>query len=108
MSVQGIRAFVEKHRWWVGVLVGAGLAFGWSMPVTPGRRMAYHERELRSLDARQDSLSKDHADIALYLRALVAVQCIDRPARETAMIGLPCEEVLRQGRGRVLQYEPHE
>lgn len=87
---------VNRWRWllWVGIVVGVAIGFDFKTPAAQFRALTAADG---LLSAWQDSLDRAHGQINRYLRALAIAQCIDRPRRETDLMGLPCVSLLQGG-----------
>ena len=96
------RANLELGRYkviWVllgGFLVAVGFNFK-----TPARHFQEIESSLMELHRTDTLLARridlgdsSRAEMTFYLRALMIAQCIDRPIKQTQLMGLPCGELL--------------
>ncbi len=95
-----LNAVFVRYKVVVWLVLGAAIAFGFDFK-TPAHHFRTIEgslRELRSTDTvlshRIASGDSSREQMAFYLRALMVAQCLDRPARQTLLMGLPCAELL--------------
>ena len=76
----------RRYQWLLWVLIIALLAFGFDFK-TPAAQFG----EIKRKDAQQDIAI---SDLGLLVRALAIGQCLDRPPRETQLMGLHCAQLL--------------
>jgi hypothetical protein len=83
-TLDRINAFFDRWRSLVyaGTLLGL-LGFG---VITPNRRLAALESKTTAAEAETRSLKR-------YVRALAVAECLDRPLRETQLMGLNCQQL---------------
>lgn len=92
MTMAQALATAQRWRWIVWPVLFAFLAIGFEFK-TPASQFG----AIRETNAQQDSAI---ASLTVLARALAIGQCLDRPRRETQMMGLPCDVLLRQGATR--------
>ena len=109
-AFSGLGRLYDRFRPLVWLLFLALVALGFEFR-TPGSIF----RELRSSDDRIEQRLDDHVATSVKIHADLAAQnqqtaelvtalargaCLDRPRRETRLMGLPCEELLSGRDGR--------
>lgn len=101
-----LNAALTRYKFLVWLVVAALVAFGFDFktPATHFRAIEYSLAELHRTDTtlarRIDSGDSTRTQMAFYLRALMIAQCIDRPLKQTQLMGLPCGELLNPRPGR--------
>lgn len=88
--LESISAALRRWRFLIYVAFAVLLAFGFDFK-TPAAQF----KALRDKNTEQD---QQIADLARYVRAIAIGQCLDRPRRDTDLMGLNCDQLLRSGR----------
>lgn len=89
-----VTAKLQRYQWllWVVLIVLLAVGFDFKTP-------ASQFREIRAKNAEQDSTILEQqstiAELGRFVRALSIGQCLDRPQRETQLMGLPCDRLLK-------------
>lgn len=82
----------------VGMLIFVMVGFDFKTPASQFLEIEHtHARFIATdslLDTRVARLEEDADETRRYLRALAVAQCLDRPPRETAIMGLACDQLL--------------
>ena len=112
-------AMVAKVKEWhflLTLVIGVSLVMGFGFE-TPGSRMDKIQTQLNSKSAALDTLQERlERSERLFLREIRKTQisieklmigeCLDRPARETQLQGLPCADLLNAARDRTAVVNP--
>jgi len=99
-SFEQINAWVARYKVLIWLIAALALAFGFDFktPATHFRTIETSLAELHQTDTvlarRIDAGDSTRAEMTFYLRALMIAQCIDRPIKQTQLMGLPCGELL--------------
>ncbi len=91
---------LARYKFILWLIVATLVAFGFDFK-TPARHFEEIETSLEALH-RTDTILERRITVAdsartemtFYLRALMIAQCIDRPLRQTQLMGLPCGDLL--------------
>lgn len=85
-----------KPLWYAAAIFAIAVGFDFKTPAT-------HFKELDHTDSltseRMKDIEQEHSNIERYLKALSTAQCLDRPRRETLLMGLDCPKLLHEGGG---------
>jgi hypothetical protein len=86
-----------RFLWWIlGIFF---VAFGFNFK-TPAQHFKDIELKTDSvsnkLDSRMTAVEQQHESIEHYLGALTIALCIDRPRRDTMLMQLPCDSLLKK------------
>lgn len=78
---------LQRFQWllWLALVALLAVGFDFKTPATQFR--AIHD-----VDSRQDSAL---TELGGYIRAMAVAECLDRPQRETQLMGLPCARLLK-------------
>ena len=93
-----MQAFYQlRFIWWIAGAFFVAFGFNFKTP-------AQHFKDIESkadsvsskLDVRMSTVEKQHDQIEHYLGALTIALCIDRPRRDTILMQLPCDSLLKK------------
>lgn len=96
---------IGRYRVFVYAVFGflVMLGFDFKTPASHFRTLEAETIKLRHTDTtlmlRIDSVQIDHIEIGRYIQALAVAQCLDRPRRDTELMGLDCEAIRRRAAG---------
>ncbi len=83
-----------KVIWWMLGIFMVALGFGFKTPAQHFDQIAY---EIAILSKRESDLEQDHSALRRYVHALLIGQCIDRPPRDTRLMGIDCQRLIERG-----------
>jgi hypothetical protein len=96
-----VRIFTSKPFWMVAAAIVVALGFDFKTPAAHFKEIETRAQgidiQMAILRTRQDSVEATQNELRRYIRALAIAQCLDRPARDTRLMGLPCDELIRNG-----------
>lgn len=85
-----------RFLWWIAIAVLIALGFDFKTPAQHFKDMeSEYAQAYSKLDGRMTNVEHQHDQIERYLGALSIAMCIDRPRRETRLMELPCDSLLR-------------
>lgn len=93
--VNEARQFIDRWQALIALACGIAVAVGVDV-LTPSDRLRAVESSLVQYKAGMDSTKARVSTIEDYARMLITGECIDRPERETRLMGLPCSELLKE------------
>jgi hypothetical protein len=84
---------LQWFRWllWLALFALLAVGFDYKTPAVKFREISAKDAQQDGKDAQQDTTI---AELGRFVRALSIGQCLDRPARETKLMGLPCTRLL--------------
>jgi hypothetical protein len=85
--LSSISTKLQRFQWLLWLALIALLAVGFDFK-TPAAQF----RTIKADNARQDSIL---VELGRYIRAMAIAECLDRPQRETQLMGLPCGRLLK-------------
>lgn len=98
-----VATFLSRHGSKIGyalVAFAVALGFDFHTPAWHFNRLEAEAVQLHQTDSiltmHMRNIDADHSDIHGYLNALLRAQCLDRPRRETVLMGINCDALLKE------------
>lgn len=79
-------ARLQRYQWilWIAFIGLLAVGFDFKTPAS----------QFRTLNDKNEQQDTSIAELGRYVRALVVGQCLDRPVRETQLMGLDCARLV--------------